>query len=1240
MTFDNFFVDLSSVLHMCAHGNRDGPIKSDAETFAAVFNLVDRLFDIVQPRKLLYLAIDGVPPRAKLSEQRQRSFRGARQAKGERFDPCNIAPGTAWMENCSRHIQYYVKQKLVSDARWRAVTVVVSGADVAGEGEQKIAEHLRNLPGAETSTHCIYGLDADLIMLGLASHRHHVSILRERVVPLFAKQILELSTPHDFTFLHISLLRQYLFLEMTSISQPKIKFSFENVVEDLITLIFLVGNDFLPHFPFFEPDYSSLDEMFALYKNNFLPQTTGYIVENGKINFSRLGELVRLILPLEEQKVKLWKEAATAPAGRGEEEEEDGAQARAFGDDGIDSTDQTPTTGTASAVAGLPAPGTAAGSEAAAGAAAALKTMKISGPSAAAGTAAAGAGAGAGAGDAGAEAGDFAARRLQYYNSLFGNENAAKKASAAWLEGLCWSQQYYSGGVPSWEWYYPFHHAPMMCDLLEAIVEQAKPGAQAISFSVGAPLPVHLALVCMVPPSSAGVLPKVYQPLLDATSTVRDLFPVEYPIHHDERGREWKDVALLPFIDMPRLRKAFQALDQGKLTPEEAKRGESGPAIQYTATAATSEGADVVTVVAPPSESTQLPEVSSRTVKIEAKALAAWERKATVVPETLPPIVAGYPNLMSLNVRGVLRRAEMSRITGLPTRALSMVLQIPPAAAPANPMPMLSSLLGKTIRVGWPFLKDAQVEAVFLNKILYRLHHETKNIDQVQTFFSSDGAWVDFLRDLKNKVLGQSGIDLGEISVVVRAREVLGKVRRSGQQGGGGGPRAVAQYRPHLAATTFDYPLQLCVPGASQPAASAVALPNDVAVGQQALVLENIDGVRGEKGIGNLFGTVVTITGVGSSGTHVDVSFAAPLTAGTPGSNALFGLRAAAEGESDSYLAAHAAAKQVGVSGLTFARVCASLVLHPSNTDLGLNLKSDRRNLIMQGYTRRAPVPAQPAGHHGRVKPTFDYSLQAVEVVKAYRDKFPAFFTALEKFNDVAKIQTADIFEGMDPAAAEKQIVEMAAFLQTLPCASLPLIYGDIKCMSAAGVEKVEQAAIAYVAANEKRRTVTVKNVPAGALLFPEHDPTVVAFSFPSTSMLSTPLAVGSRVVYVRGSSSVPFGSLGTVVTLSPSVAEVVFDTPLVGGTTLRNRLKTLRGATVPVASLVNLSVLPPPGTTTSIPGAGAAGAAAAPAVAAAGPAGGAGAPAGKGKGGKGAQASKAPVKSINVFQALQDDDS
>lgn len=98
--------------------------------------------------------------------------------------------------------------------------------------------------------HCLYGLDADLIMLGLCTHERNFSLLREEVK--FGKKHRKVVTPEGtkFCLLHVSLLREYIDHEFSPI-RNKLPFPFdiEHIIDDWVLMGFLVGNDFIPNLP-------------------------------------------------------------------------------------------------------------------------------------------------------------------------------------------------------------------------------------------------------------------------------------------------------------------------------------------------------------------------------------------------------------------------------------------------------------------------------------------------------------------------------------------------------------------------------------------------------------------------------------------------------------------------------------------------------------------------------------------------------------------------------------------------------------------------------------------------------------------------------------------------------------------------------------------------------------------------------------------------------------------------------
>lgn len=197
----------------------------------------------------------------------------------------------------SEQLKYFIAKKVTEDSAWRGVEVVLSGHETPGEGEHKIMEYIRlsrSQPGYNPNTrHCMYGLDADLIMLGLLTHDPHFALLREEVSfgPKKGKSKSLDST--NFFLLHLSLIREYLDHEFNTLKTKKLngfEYNLENIIDDFILLNIFVGNDFLPHLPGLHINEGALPLLFQIYKK-VLPNAGGYLNENGKLNTGRL-ELV------------------------------------------------------------------------------------------------------------------------------------------------------------------------------------------------------------------------------------------------------------------------------------------------------------------------------------------------------------------------------------------------------------------------------------------------------------------------------------------------------------------------------------------------------------------------------------------------------------------------------------------------------------------------------------------------------------------------------------------------------------------------------------------------------------------------------------------------------------------------------------------------------------------------------------------------------------------------------------
>ena len=359
--FDNLYLDMNGIVHPCTHPEDRPPPETEDEAMLLIFEYIDRIMSMIRPRQVLYMAIDGVAPRAKMNQQRSRRFRAALDAKQiqeeedaarkrledgglisapkqekQKFDSNCITPGTPFMKRLSECLRFYIAERINKRPGWSQLKVVLSDASVPGEGEHKIMDFVRKQRLSPkynpNTTHVIYGLDADLIMLSLATHEPHFYVLREDVFASDARdlkceicsqpghkakdctgQIPEYKPgqenskineipPKPFVFLHVEVLREYLEFEMRVKDLP-FAFDLERALDDWVFLCFFVGNDFLPHLPSLEIREGAIDLLIDIYKKK-LPNMGGYLTKNGNANL----ELVQSILQeLGEQEDEIFR---------------------------------------------------------------------------------------------------------------------------------------------------------------------------------------------------------------------------------------------------------------------------------------------------------------------------------------------------------------------------------------------------------------------------------------------------------------------------------------------------------------------------------------------------------------------------------------------------------------------------------------------------------------------------------------------------------------------------------------------------------------------------------------------------------------------------------------------------------------------------------------------------------------------------------------------------------------------
>lgn len=507
--------------------------------FKRITNFLDFLEKFVSPTTTMYIAVDGTAPMAKIIQQRKRRYKSELDNKmkneiktkygiivNDSWSNTSITPGTEFMEELHIYLLNHYENKKSN------INYIYSSYHTPGEGEHKILQHIKKHTQFD-DTIVVYGLDADLIFLAMASNRDNIYLLREQT--LFKhknnQEIIRETKDYindvqrEMTFVSIKQTKKYFNTDIQiKVNGFDNKFKHFDYSDDLIFICFLLGNDFLPHFPSIDIHHEGLDELLESYVKTLLKLKTK-LIERVK---TEAGETKNVVIN------NIFLQMIIEDMGNKEndffnnnlhESVEKHKRKKCFDEDpykkelwNLDNLKQNEI----------------------------IDNLQL-------GT------------------DDKNVWKYRYYEHHFKisgkQEKYIEKLCEMYVFGIKWMTQYYFTECPDWKWNYICHHAPFVSDVAKYIKSI---DLNNISFSNNKHIPMMSQLLSVFPPSCNYYLPKSYKNLVvDFNSPIIDLFPSTVKVDTLYKNQLYQCIPLVPYLDINRILEATAKL---KLSKEEEKR--------------------------------------------------------------------------------------------------------------------------------------------------------------------------------------------------------------------------------------------------------------------------------------------------------------------------------------------------------------------------------------------------------------------------------------------------------------------------------------------------------------------------------------------------------------------------------------------------------------------------------------------------------------------------------------------
>ena len=292
---DYLFVDFNSILYKVFYENSE----NEKDEMVFINNIIrdvkNMCNNIIRPKKMIYFAMDGVAPRAKIVQQRSRRYKAVQLddlfKANKRWNPSNhICPGTAFMYRFRDQFLKEIEKKC-----FLCKDVILNDMSFPGEGEHKILPIMKKLKVDDPdSSVCVVSPDNDLLSLGLLTMKTNVSIARymDKQMASYLRRDYE---KNKLVYIELNKLRDYI---QTTDANP------ENMIIDYNFLLSMVGNDFIQSLPYMKIKSQGLDKLLQIYKTIFQRDGT-YLIHKTTldVNMSMFREIIKELSKKENNEV-------------------------------------------------------------------------------------------------------------------------------------------------------------------------------------------------------------------------------------------------------------------------------------------------------------------------------------------------------------------------------------------------------------------------------------------------------------------------------------------------------------------------------------------------------------------------------------------------------------------------------------------------------------------------------------------------------------------------------------------------------------------------------------------------------------------------------------------------------------------------------------------------------------------------------------------------------------------------